>query len=129
MILCAVALVAFSCSKDYLDTAPEASTSPSTIFESTENAQLAINGIAKMMTTQYLSTQGMNGEGTIQSWYGNFTGNDFQKCNQTSYAPLWNSTYQERNTSIYNYYPWYYYYKLIGNANQIIVNLTDETLL
>ena len=126
MILCTVALVTFSCSKDYLDTAPEASTSPSTIFESTENAQLAINGIAKMMTTQYLSTQGMNGEGTIQSWYGNFTGNDFQKCNQTSYAPLWNSTYQERNTSIYNYYPWYYYYKLIGNANQIIVNLTDE---
>lgn len=124
----AAAVLFVSCSKEYLETAPQSSTAPATIFESTDNAALAINGIAKMMTTQYLSTQGMNGEGTIITWYSNFTGNDFFKCNQTGWAALWNTTYCERATSSYDYYPWYYYYKLIGNANQIIVNFDDENL-
>lgn len=112
-----------ACSKEYLDTTPQSATSPSTIFATTENAALAVNGISKMMTTQYLGTQGMNGEGTIKSWYANFTGNDLQKCNQTGWAALWNCTYMERATSSYDVYPWFYYYKLIGNANQIIVNI------
>ena len=119
-------LMMVACSKDYLETSPQSSTAPSTIFESVENARLAINGLSKMMTTQYLSTQGMNGEGTIQSWYGNFTGNDFQKCNQTGWASLWNSTYNEKATSSYDYYPWFYYYKLVGNANQVIENIDAE---
>jgi len=119
----AAALLTVACSKDYLETTPESSTSPSTIFETTENAKLAVNGIARMMTTQYLGTQGMNGEGTIYSWYANFTGNDLQKCNQTGWAPLWNCTYMDIATSIYCYYPWFYYYKLVGNANQILANI------
>lgn len=117
--------VIISCSKDYLETQPQSSVSPEVVFESVANAKTAVNGISKMMTTQYLGTQGMNGEGTIKSWYANFTGNDFQKCNQTGWAPLWNSTYQERATSSYDYYPWFYYYKLIGNANQIIENIDN----
>ena len=122
--LAAFALVA--CSKDYLETQPEYAASPDVIFSDAESARLAINGISKMMTTQYLSTQGMNGEGTIKSWYANFTGNDFQKCNQTGWAPLWNSTYQERDTSPYDYYPWFYYYKLVGNANQVICGIESD---
>ena len=51
-----------SCEKDYLDTNPESSESPATIFESADNAKLAINGLARMMTTQYLGRQGDNGE-------------------------------------------------------------------
>ena len=113
-----------SCAPEYLETTPESSTSPNTIFETTDNAVLAINGICRMMTTQYLSTQGMNGEGTIKTWYGNF-GNDLQRCNQTSWAALWNHTYNESTSSIYLYYPWYYYYKIIGNANQIIENIDN----
>lgn len=113
-----------SCTQEYLETVPESSASPTTIFESTGSAELAINGICRMMTTQYLSTQGMNGEGTIKTWYGNF-GNDLQRCNHTSWAGLWNHTYNESVSSIYLYYPWYYYYKIIGNANQIIVNIDD----
>lgn len=119
-------LMMVACSEDYLETTPQSSTSPATIFESIENAKLAVNGISKMMTTQYLGTQGMNGEGTIQSWYANFTGNDFQKCNQTGWAALWNCTYMEKATSSYDYYPWYYYYKLVGNANQIIEAIDIE---
>ena len=122
--LCASILLlgAVACKKDYLETAPESSTSPATIFETTDNAVLAVNGMCRMMTTQYLSTQGLNGEGSIKTWWGNF-GNDLQRCNQTGWATLWNHEYNENKTSIYNYYYWYYYYKIIGNANQIIENI------
>lgn len=112
-----------SCAGDYLDTAPQSSTGTTTIFETTENAKLAINGICRLMVTQYLSSQGFNGEGTIKTWYGNYPGNHFQKSNLTGWSSIINSLYHERNTSTYCYYPWFYYYKLIGNANAIIVNI------
>ena len=123
--LCA-AIFAFAvaCDKEYMETTPESSTSPATIFETTQNCELAINGMCKMMTTQYLSTQGLNGEGTIKTWYGNF-GNDLQRCNQTGWASLWNHTMNESVNSTYLIYPWYYYYKLIGNANQVIENIDN----
>ena len=94
-----------SCSSDFLNTEPTAETGTSAVFESTANVKLAINGCARVMMNQYLSTQGMNGEGTILNWYGTFTGNDAQKCNQTSWAALWNSTYHLRKSSVYLYYP------------------------
>ena len=50
-----------SCGGDWLDTSPTSSTGSSTVFESTENAAMAINGLCKMMTRQYLSSQGFNG--------------------------------------------------------------------
>ena len=120
----ALLAIGVSCEPEYLETTPESSTSPNTIFETTDNAVLAVNGICRLMTTQYLSTQGMNGEGTIKTWYGNF-GNDLQRCNQTGWAALWNHTYNESVSSIYLYYPWFYYYKIIGNANQIIAHIDD----
>ena len=58
---------------------PESSVSPATIFGTTENCQLAINGMAKMMTSQYLSTQGLNGEGTIKTWYDYKRETDYNK--------------------------------------------------
>ena len=123
-LLIAALSLAASCSKEYLETSPESSTSPATIFASTENVKLAINGMSKMMTTQYLSTQGLNGEGTIKTWYGNF-GNDLQRCNQTGWAALWNHTFNEQVNSTYLIYPWYYYYKIIGNANQVLENVDN----
>ena len=122
IVLAALSLAA--CNKEYLETSPESSVSPATIFATTENCQLAINGMAKMMTAQYLSTQGLNGEGSIKTWYGNF-GNDLQRCNQTGWAALWNHTYNEQVNSTYLIYPWYYYYKIIANANQVIVNVDN----
>lgn len=124
--LLSLLLVLNSCASDFLDTKPQADADTGVIFATTENGELAVNGICRMMVSQYLSTQGMNGEGTIKSWYANFTGNDFQKCNQTGWANMWNATYYlERNTSTYTYYPWFYYYKLIGNANAIILNIDE----
>jgi len=111
-----------SCAKDYLDTEPTAESATSTIFETTDNAALAINGIAKLMTIQYLSSQGFNGEGTIKMYYGNYPGNHFL-YNLASWAPIINSDYHENISSIYDYYPWYYYYMLIGNANFVVTNI------
>ena len=123
LILAALSLAA-ACSKAYLETAPESAESPATIFATTDNCNLAINGMCKMMTTQYWSQQGLNGEGTIKTWYGNF-GNDLQRCNQTGWAALWNHTYNEQVNSSYLCYPWYYYYKIISNANQVIENVDN----
>lgn len=119
----AAALGIVSCSSDYMETAPEASVATSTIVSSADNAELALNGICRLMTHQYLGSQGFNGEGTIKTWYGNYPGNDFQKCNLTGWSSIINSTYHERNSVSYDYYPWYYYYMLIGNANGIICNI------
>lgn len=116
-----------SCGSSYLDTVPQSSTGTATIFETTQNAKLAINGICRLMVNQYLSSQGFNGEGTIKTWYGNYPGNDFQKSNLTGWSSIINSLYHERNTSSYCYYPWFYYYKLIGNANAIIENIDNAS--
>ena len=119
----AAAALLTACSADYLDTLPQSSTDTGTVFETTENARMAVNGLCLMMTQQYLDQQGFNGEGTIKTLYGNYPGNDFQKCNLTGWAPIINATYMERSSVLYCYYPWFYYYKLIGNANRILVNI------
>jgi len=112
----------YGCSKDYLNTKPTSSTATATIFETVENAALAINGINKLMTRQYLGSQGFNGEGTIKMWYGNYTGNHFF-VNLPGWLPIINGAFREEVSSIYLYYPWYYYYMIIGNANAIIQNI------
>ena len=114
-----------SCNSDYLDTVPEDSAGVDVIFENTQNAKLAVNGLSLLMCKQYLSKQGFNGEGTIKTFYGNYPGMDFQKSNLTGWSNTINGTYKENNTSRYDYYPWYYYYKLIGNANAIICRIDD----
>lgn len=115
-----------ACAKDYLDTTPTSSTATPTIFETTQNAALAINGINKLMTRQFLGSQGFNGEGTIKMYYGNYPGNHFF-VNLSGWAPIINNLYTENTSSIYLYYPWYYYYMLIGNANAIINNIEAAT--
>lgn len=122
-ILAFAALGFVACKSDYLETAPEDQIGTSTILSTTEYGKLALNGICRAMSQQYLETQGLNGEGTILNWYGTFTGNDAHKTNQTGWSPLWNSEYHKRPSSIYLYYPWYYYYKLVSNANGIICNI------
>ncbi len=126
-VLLAGSLALGSCSKDYLDTVPTDSTSPTTAFATTENAAQAINGICEMMTTQHqYYQQGFNGEGTIKLIYGEYPGNDF--C-FPQYAPGWspimNQTYMQRTTSIYLHYPWYYYYILVSNANSVIAHIHE----
>lgn len=118
------ALLLAACSSDYLETEPSDETGVGTVFETTANAKLAVNGIARLMTNQHMGSQGFNGEGTIKMYYGNYPGNHFM-VGLTGWANVINGNYNDNTTSIYNYYPWYYYYKLIDNANMIINNIDD----
>jgi len=111
-----------SCNKSYLNTEPTDAVNAATVFQNTDNAKMAINGLAKMMTQQYLGNQGFNGEGTIKMYYGNYSGNHFF-VNLSGWATVINSTLNENTVSIYCYYPWYYYYKIIGNANTIVLKI------
>ncbi|MFT4202718.1 MAG: RagB/SusD family nutrient uptake outer membrane protein [Chitinophagaceae bacterium] len=126
IVATALSLVLGSCKKSYLETAPTDATSSAIVFETTQNAAFAINGLAKMMTMQYLGSQGFNGEGTIKMYYGNYPGNHFYVY-LTGWAAIINATFNENTTSIYDYYPWFYYYKIIGNANSIVVNIDNAT--
>jgi hypothetical protein len=125
LFVTAIATLA-SCKKDYLETEPTDAVSTATVFASTKSAKLAVNGLAKMMTSQYLGSQGFNGEGTIKMYYGNYPGNHFS-VNLSGWAVIINGTYNEFTSSVYCYYPWYYYYKIIGNANSIILHVDAAT--
>lgn len=72
ILTAALALGFASCESDYLETLPNDAISMTTAFSTTEACANAVNGIAKRMTTQYLGSQGMNGEGTMKNWYNNF---------------------------------------------------------
>lgn len=111
-----------SCSEDFLETTPTNQTSNATVFENTKNAKMAINGLAKLMSRQYLSSQGYNGEGTIKMYYGNYPGNYFV-VDHSSRTNQINGNYYDNTSSTYTYYPWFYYYKIIGNANEIIFKI------
>lgn len=116
----ALALATFvSCSKDYLDTEPTNEIAPGTVFETTENAKLAVNGLSRLMKRQYISSQGFNGEGTIKMYYGNYSGNNFS-VPLPGWSSVINMEYFANPNSTYAYYPWYYYYVIISNANAII---------
>lgn len=111
-----------SCSKDYLDTYPTNQTSPENVFTSTETVAMAVNGIAKIMTSQHLGVQGFSGEGGIKIFYGDLPGNETRKeiTGGTTFIPLTNNMKMEDVDSQMNYYPWHYYYMIITNANEIV---------
>lgn len=123
-ILAACAFAFSSCSKEFLDTLPTDETSTETVFATTENAKSAVNGLSRLMKRQYLSSQGFNGEGTIKMYYGNYMGNHFS-APYPGWALVTNMDFLVTPTSAYTYYPWYYYYMIIGNANAIITHIDE----
>ena len=96
-ILFAVGMLC-SCSKDYLETAPTSSVSPSTVFESTDKAKVAINGINRLMVSQWIGSQGFNGEGTVKLYHGEYPGNDFF-VNLTGWTNTINGKYHTNRTA------------------------------
>ena len=119
-------LVSFGCSKDYLDTFPTSSTSPATLFETTDAAAVAVNGLGKIMRRQYGAYgQGYNGEGTVRLYIGDYLGQNLMKGNSTSFLNSANGNLYVSNTASLGGYAWYYYYMLIGNANTILRNIDE----
>ena len=115
-----------SCSDDFFDTMPTNSISPANIFETTEKARMAVNGLNKLMTRQWHGTQGYNGEGTIKMFYGNYMGNHFH-ANISGWVTTMTMGWLDNPLHRQTYYAWHYYYTLIGNANTIIEYIDGAT--
>ena len=125
-ILSIFAVLFSACESDYLDTVPSATVSTATVFENTNNAKMALNGIARLMVSQHLSTQIMCGEGTIKFLFGEYTGENFSRPAQASgWYTVMNGEFHENSASIYSYFPWYYYYMLLGNVNVFLANIDN----
>lgn len=122
----ASALTLGSCSENYLELEPESSVAKGTLFDSPESAQYAVNGLGRIMCTQYLENQGYNGEGTVYAYGAELPGDGIQKLNWTGWANLMRSNYNTSNTNTNCHVHWYYYYKMIGNCNQIIEAIPEE---
>ncbi len=114
-----------SCSDDFLDTVPTSTISPANIFDTTENAHLAVNGLNKLMTRQWLGSQGYNGEGTIKMFYGNYMGNHFHVPNLSGWFNTMTMGFLDNPLARQTFYAWHYYYTLIGNANTILEYIDD----
>ena len=111
-----------ACSDSYLELSPESSVSDEVIFENADAAQYAVNGLGRIMSTQYLDTQGYNGEGTVYAYQGEYPGDVIQKGSYTGWQNLAKGNYFTSSTNSNIHVTWYYYYKLIRNANQILDN-------
>lgn len=94
----------------------------------TEYTISQLDGLSRLMTKQYLSTQGLNGEGTIRLWHCDLQGVSISTP-QTGWAPLYNSNYLTNTSSVYALFPLVYYYGIINRVNNLLDNyipLADE---
>lgn len=125
--LVAGSVLVSSCADDYLDTAPTSSTGAADAVGTTANARKALNGIAKLMTTQhYYFSQGFAGENNIMAHYENYPSENYiYNYYASGWSPIMNQEFHTRTNSIYDAFAWYYYYTIIGNANTIICNIDN----
>lgn len=116
-----------SCAGDYLDTAPTDSTGATDAVGTTANAMKALNGIAKIMTTQHsYFGGGFAGENNIMIQYESYPSENYNYNYYASgWPPIFNQEFHTRTNSIYDAYAWYYYYTIAGNANTILANIDN----
>ena len=116
-----------SCAGDYLDTAPTDSPGATDAVGTTANAMKALNGIAKIMTTQHsYFGGGFAGENNIMIQYESYPSENYNYNYYASgWSPIFNQEFHTRTNSIYDAYAWYYYYTIAGNANTILANIDN----
>lgn len=116
-----------SCAGDYLDTAPTDSTGATDAVGTTANSMKALNGIAKIMTTQHsYFGGGFAGENNIMIQYESYPSENYNYNYYASgWSPIFNQEFHTRTNSIYDAYAWYYYYTIAGNANTILANIDN----
>lgn len=115
-----------SCKKQYLETAPTDQVVDQTILSTTANAKIALNGIHRLMWTQYFQ-QDQSGQGTLNIHFDNL-GEDLIN-NSLSTTTFFQPTYRwddHRNSnSLLTEFAYFFYYRVIANANQIINNIDN----
>lgn len=116
-----------SCEKEYLDTLPTSDVASETVFQTTDGALVALNGVYRSMWTSsnhgnwgqksYDLTMDLMGNDMVihSRGYGWFT---------TEYAL---TAQASATTTSRSGYAWQYYYRTINNANRIIANLENAS--
>ena len=121
-----IASVTFSsCKKEFLDTFPTTSVAAASALSSTQNALAALNGIHRVMYTQY-DAQGQSGEGAC-NLFRDYLGEDivFPLANGSTGHLTWVQWQNHRNVNASDMrFVYRFYYRLISNAN-ILINGID----
>jgi hypothetical protein len=127
-ILTIVVLGTVSCKKSYLDTAPTDQVTEQTILNTTANAQIALNGIHRIIWRQYFQ-QSQAGQGSMMIMLDNL-GEDLIN-NSTSSTTFYQAIYRwdaHRNADNLDlYFGYFLYYRLISNAN-LLINSIDQAV-
>jgi len=123
----AISALAFSsCKKDFLDTYPTTSVAAADALASTANATAALNGIHRVMYTQY-DAQGQAGEGSVNI-FRDLMGEDivYPLANGSTGLINWMKWLNHRNVSASDMrFVYRFYYRLISNAN-VLINGIDN---
>ena len=118
-----------ACKKDYLNTGPTDQVQETDVYTTTNNALVALNGIHRIMWTQYFF-QDQAGQSSMMINM-DVMGEDLVN-NSTSSGAFFNPQYRwadHRNTisSSTPYFAYHFYYRIIANANKIIGSI-DNTV-
>lgn len=129
LTLIIILFLAASCRKGFLDTAPTNKVDDSNVFTTVSNQKTIINGIYRYLYSRF-SEQNTPGQGGIMLMI-DFLGEDIGQL-----RPLWYTSFgswqgHRNDRSYYTSYAYRLYYRVIGNANQVIDNIdkaigTDE---
>lgn len=129
--LIAVTLIlAMSCGKEYLETKPSRQVADEQVFSNIENAKAALNGIYRFMfqRTTIVSTNVQNKPGVGGILLGlDFMGEDVGIATATWYTSTGEGNWNAARNDNHNVNKYYYrtFYKIVGDANQIIERVDD----
>ncbi|GAB3947896.1 RagB/SusD family nutrient uptake outer membrane protein [Spirosoma harenae] len=123
-LVMALGLLATSCEKEFLETAPTGSIDAGAAYATTKNATAAINGIYRAMVVRYLSSQGHFGHPAMMIIL-DVLGEDVIIANTSNTWHLPETRWQAHRSDVStgNQLPYELYYRLIGNANIAITSI------
>jgi starch-binding outer membrane protein, SusD/RagB family len=119
--MASLSLALASCKKDFLETNPTTSVAAADALASTKNAIAALNGIHRVLYTQY-DAQGQAGEGSV-NLFRDYMGEDvvFPLANGSAGHLTWIQWQSHRNVNSGDMrFVYRFYYRLIANANVLI---------
>lgn len=124
----AAGLLATSCEKDYLDTAPTGSVDANAAYATTKNAAAAVNGIYRAMILRYLGSQGHFGHPAMMIIL-DVMGEDviIPNVSNTWHLPETRWQAHRNDQSAGDQLPYELYYRLIGNANVAMASIDAAT--
>lgn len=124
LILLVILVTISSCKKPFLDTAPTNAVAADQAVSSTKNAYAALNGIHRIMYTQY-DAQGQAGEGSINI-FRDLMGEDivYPLANGSTGLITWLQWVNHRTPTFSDVrFVYRFYYRIIANTNVIIAGI------